>query len=101
MNEFDGTANAGRKGIAYDWQSLYAAAQAATIDAELVSIAGKPPGHGRLITQVEFLAAGPVLVLGCGFVARCRVPLLIAASVVDPRGSIFHRTPDDTRHHPR
>ncbi len=39
MNEFDGTANAGRKGIAYDWQSLYAAAQAASIDAELVSIA--------------------------------------------------------------
>lgn len=38
MNEFDGIANAGRKGIAYDWQSLYSAAQVATIDAELALI---------------------------------------------------------------
>ncbi len=29
----------GRKGIAYDWQGLYAAAEAATIDHELASIA--------------------------------------------------------------
>lgn len=29
----------GRKGIAYDWQSLYAAAQAADLDAELASLA--------------------------------------------------------------
>ena len=34
MDQFDGTTNQGRKGIAYDWQSLYAAAEAATIDCE-------------------------------------------------------------------
>ncbi len=34
MDQFDGTINQGRKGIAYDWQSLYAAAEAATIDSE-------------------------------------------------------------------
>lgn len=34
MEQFDGTINQGRKGIAYDWQSLYAAAEAATIDHE-------------------------------------------------------------------
>lgn len=38
IQHLDGTVNAGRKGIAYDWQSLYAAAQAATIDAELAAI---------------------------------------------------------------
>jgi hypothetical protein len=35
MDRFDGTDNQGRKGIAYDWQSLYAAAQASTIDRDL------------------------------------------------------------------
>jgi len=29
----------GRKGIAYDWQSLYAAAQAAELDRELAALA--------------------------------------------------------------
>jgi len=29
----------GRKGIAYDWQSLYAAAEAATIDRDFAAIA--------------------------------------------------------------
>ncbi len=38
-HEFDGTVNAGRKGIAYDWQSLYSAAQAESLDAELVRMA--------------------------------------------------------------
>ncbi len=28
----------GRKGIAYDWQSLYAAAEAATLDSEFASL---------------------------------------------------------------
>jgi hypothetical protein len=28
----------GRKGIAYDWQSLYAAAEAATLDQQLASL---------------------------------------------------------------
>ena len=28
----------GRKGIAYDWQSLYAAAEAESFDSEIVSI---------------------------------------------------------------
>ena len=35
---FDGTITAGRKGIAYDWQSLYAAAQAQSIDSELARL---------------------------------------------------------------
>jgi len=34
-NRFDGTATAGRKGIAYDWQSLMAATGVAAIEAEL------------------------------------------------------------------
>ena len=28
----------GRKGIAYDWQSLFAAAEAATLDSEIANI---------------------------------------------------------------
>jgi hypothetical protein len=28
----------GRKGISYDWQSLYAAAEAATIDAQMAAL---------------------------------------------------------------
>ena len=35
MEQFDGTINAGRKGIAYDWQSLLASAEAAALDTEL------------------------------------------------------------------
>jgi hypothetical protein len=35
MEQFDGTVNAGRKGMAYDWQSLLAAAEATALDAEL------------------------------------------------------------------
>jgi hypothetical protein len=35
--QFDGTANAGRKGIAYDWRSLVARSGAA-IDAELTEL---------------------------------------------------------------
>lgn len=35
MNQFDGTANAGRKGIAYDWQSLLAADGVAALEAQL------------------------------------------------------------------
>ncbi len=38
MDNFDGTITNGRKGIAYDWQSLYAAAEAATIDCELAAL---------------------------------------------------------------
>jgi aminoglycoside phosphotransferase len=34
MEQFDGTVNAGRKGVAYDWQSLFAAAEATTLDTE-------------------------------------------------------------------
>ena len=29
----------GRKGVSYDWQSLYAASEAATIDCELAALA--------------------------------------------------------------
>jgi hypothetical protein len=39
MAQFDGTENAGRKGVAYDWQSLLATAEAATLDHELARFA--------------------------------------------------------------
>lgn len=39
MEQFDGTVNAGRKGVAYDWQSLLATAEAACLDRELASLA--------------------------------------------------------------
>ena len=35
MEQFDGTVNAGRKGVAYDWQSLMAASEAAQLDTAL------------------------------------------------------------------
>jgi len=35
MEHFNGTVNAGRKGMAYDWQSLLAASEAAQLDSEL------------------------------------------------------------------
>ena len=35
----DGTATAGRKGIAYDWQSLIAIAAASSLDRELAELA--------------------------------------------------------------
>ena len=38
----DGTANAGRKGIAYDWQSLLAAEGVAAIEAELSELVLEP-----------------------------------------------------------
>ena len=34
MDHFDTTINNGRKGISYDWQSLYAAAEARSLDTE-------------------------------------------------------------------
>lgn len=37
-NQADGTATAGRKGIAYDWQSLMAAVGVAAIEAELAEL---------------------------------------------------------------
>jgi hypothetical protein len=42
MNQFDGTENFGRKGIAYDWQSLLAGAEAATLDSELAALTPLP-----------------------------------------------------------
>ncbi len=38
MNNFDGTSTAGRKGIAYDWQSLLAADGVATFEAQLAEM---------------------------------------------------------------
>ena len=38
MNQFDGTANAGRKGIAYDWQSLFAADGVSALEAQLAEL---------------------------------------------------------------
>jgi hypothetical protein len=38
VNEFNGTINGGRKGIAYDWQALVAAAEAAHLDCELAAL---------------------------------------------------------------
>ncbi len=42
MNEFNGTVNNGRKGISYDWQSLYAAASTETIERELAELTPEP-----------------------------------------------------------
>jgi hypothetical protein len=39
MARFDGTMTAGRKGIAYDWQSLLAAAEADRLEHELAQLA--------------------------------------------------------------
>lgn len=41
MDRFDATENHGRKGIAYDWQPLYAAAQAAQLDRDLAALAAQ------------------------------------------------------------
>ena len=38
MENFDGTTTSGRKGIAYDWQSLLASAEAATLDFEIATL---------------------------------------------------------------
>ena len=39
MEQFDGTVNAGRKGVAYDWQGLLASAEAGALDHELAALA--------------------------------------------------------------
>ncbi|MCU1500921.1 MAG: hypothetical protein JWM12_275 [Ilumatobacteraceae bacterium] len=39
MNQHDGSIAHGRKGVAYDWQSLYAAAQAADLDRQWAELA--------------------------------------------------------------
>lgn len=38
MEQFDGTVNAGRKGIAYDWQAVLAASEAKSLDHDLLSL---------------------------------------------------------------
>ena len=38
MEAFDGTATSGRKGIAYDWQSLLVSAESTTLDQELAAM---------------------------------------------------------------
>ncbi len=38
MEAFDGTTTSGRKGIAYEWQSLLVSAEAATLDHELAAL---------------------------------------------------------------
>jgi hypothetical protein len=38
MDRHSGTDNLGRKGVAYDWQSLYVAAQVGNLDAELAEL---------------------------------------------------------------
>ena len=38
MDHFDGNGNQGRKGVAYDWQSLYVAAHTIDLDAELAAL---------------------------------------------------------------
>jgi hypothetical protein len=38
MESFDGTTTSGRKGIAYDWQSLLVTAEVATLDFELATM---------------------------------------------------------------
>jgi hypothetical protein len=39
MDQFDGTVNAGRKGVAYDWQGLLASIEAVSLDHELAGLA--------------------------------------------------------------
>lgn len=39
MEQFDGTENHGRKGIAYDWQSVLASVEADGLDTELRELA--------------------------------------------------------------
>lgn len=39
MEQFNGTMNAGRKGVAYDWHSLLAAAESTTLDGEFATLA--------------------------------------------------------------
>ena len=43
MDRDDGTENLGRKGLAYDWQSLYVAEQSGHLDAELVALLSATP----------------------------------------------------------
>ena len=38
MQAFDGTTTSGRKGIPYDWQSLLASSEAATLEFELATM---------------------------------------------------------------
>lgn len=38
MEQFDGTANAGRKGMAYDWQALLAESEAQRLDHDLLHL---------------------------------------------------------------
>jgi hypothetical protein len=38
MEQFDGTVNAGRKGIAYDWQAVLAEHEAKSLDHDLLSL---------------------------------------------------------------
>lgn len=38
MEHHEGTDNLGRKGLAYDWQSLYVAEQLRDLDAELAEL---------------------------------------------------------------
>ena len=38
MEAFDGTTTSGRKGIAYDWQSLLVSAETASLDHELETL---------------------------------------------------------------
>lgn len=42
MESFDGTTTSGRKGIAYDWQSLLVRAEAASLDYELATMTSIP-----------------------------------------------------------
>jgi hypothetical protein len=38
MDRHDGTEDGGRRGVAYDWQSLYVAAQVHELDADLAEL---------------------------------------------------------------
>jgi hypothetical protein len=39
MESFDGTTTSGRKGIAYDWQSLLVSAESVSLELELAALA--------------------------------------------------------------
>ena len=38
MEQFDGTVNAGRKGVSYDWQALLAESEAKSLDHDLLHL---------------------------------------------------------------
>jgi len=45
MDTFDGTVNAGRKGVAYDWQAVLAESESRHLDRDLLTLAPAASGQ--------------------------------------------------------